>query len=61
VLRALGVMTMLRYAVVAMVLLAIWQGFNGDIGVIASTAWGFVQTGADVVTRIWESVNSRNG
>ncbi len=57
-LRTLGVLTLLRWFVVAAVLLALWQGFNGDLGAIAAAAWSWVQAGADVVTRIWTAINA---
>jgi hypothetical protein len=57
-LRSLGITTMLKWFLVACVLLAIWQAYNGNIGAIAQAVWSWIQAGADVVTRIWNEVNS---
>ena len=60
-LRSLGITTLLKWFLVACVLLAIWQGYNGNIGAIVQAVWGWIQTGADVVTRLWNEVNSGSG
>jgi hypothetical protein len=57
-LRSLGVMTAFKWFCVAAVAVAIWRGFNGDLGAIISTVWLWIQRGADVVTNIWNSINS---
>ncbi len=46
----------IRYFVGASVALAIWQGFEGDLGSVAWMAWTYVQQGADVVTDVWHGV-----
>jgi hypothetical protein len=59
-LRGLGIGTAIRWFVIAAVALALWQGFNGDIGAIMWAIWGYVEQGSEVVTDIWNSVNSGN-
>jgi len=55
-LRSLGVFTLLKWFAVACVLLAIWRGFEGDLGAIAETVWAWLLYGADVVTNIWNQI-----
>lgn len=57
-LRGLGIGSAFRYFLLAAVGLALWQGFNGDLGAILWTIWGYVEQGARVVTDVWNSVNS---
>lgn len=60
-LRSLGITSAIKWFVVACVVLAVWQAFNGNIGAIADAVWNLIQAGADVVNRIWDSINSGNG
>jgi hypothetical protein len=60
-LRSLGITTAVRWFVIACVGLAVWRGFNGDIGAIVDAVWGWIQTGAEVVTNIWHEVNKSQG
>lgn len=53
--------TGIRYFVIACVVVAIWQAFNGDPAAILNAAWSWVQAGADLVTRTWESLNGGTG
>ena len=48
------------YILLAMVALAIWQGFNGNVSAMADKAWELLQDGANVVTHIWNSVSKDN-
>ena len=57
-LRGLGIGTAFRYFVIAAIAVAVWQGFNGDLGAMLWTLWGYVQQGANVVTEVWNSINS---
>lgn len=56
--RGLGIGVAIRYFVIAAVCVAIWQGFNGDLGAAFWAGWGYVEQGADVVTQIWNSINN---
>lgn len=56
-LRSLGIMTAFKWFVLAAVAVAIWQGFDGDLGAVVSEVWRWIQMGAGVVTNIWNSVN----
>lgn len=60
-LRSLGIMTAAKWFVIACIGLAVWRGFNGDLGAIVDSIWGYIQTGADVATNIWNEVNSNSG
>lgn len=60
-LRSLGITTAVRWFVIACVCLAVWRGFNGDIGAIVDAVWSWIQTGADVVTNIWHEVEKGSG
>lgn len=59
-LRSLGIMAMVKWFLVACVLLAIWQAYDGNIGAIANSVWDWIQAGADVVTRIWNQIDKKN-
>lgn len=56
-LRSLGIMMALKWFVIAAVAVAIWQGFDGNLGAIASTVWAWVEAGSRVVTDIWYRIN----
>lgn len=60
-LRSLGITTIVKYFVLVCIAVAIWQAFDGNIGAIVTAVWNWIQAGADVVTRIWESVNANTG
>lgn len=57
-LRSLGITSLVKWFVIACVLLAIWRAYDGNVGAIVDAVWGWVQSGADVVTRIWHSINA---
>lgn len=57
-LRSLGITTALKWFAVACVVVAVYRGYNGDVGAVITTVWGWVQSGADAVTNIWHSVDS---
>jgi hypothetical protein len=54
-LRSLGIGRLLSFAVLAMVLLAVWKANNGDLSSIAAAIWEVLNRGADVVTTLWDS------
>lgn len=60
-LRSLGVMQMVKWFMLACVGVAIWQAYDGNLGAIADSIWGWVQAGADVVQNVWDSINSDGG
>lgn len=60
-LRSLGITSLIKWFVIACVGVAIWQSYNGNIGSIADAVWGWVQAGAEVVTKIWNSINANAG
>ena len=55
-LRALGITSLLRWFVFAVIGVAIYKGFNGDHMAIANTGWQVVLKGADFVTSIFNQV-----
>ena len=55
----LGITKLLKWFVLAAIAVAIWQGFNGNLGAIAETVWAWVLAGADVVTNIWHAINQK--
>lgn len=55
-LRSLGLHAALKWFVIACVVVALWRGFNGDLGAIADTLWSWVVRGADVLTSIWQQI-----
>lgn len=57
--RSLGVTSALRWFLVAIVALAIWRGFEGDLGAIATTLWSWIERGAEVVTMIWNEIQPK--
>ena len=59
-LRSLGVYTAFKWFAVAVLAVAVWQGYNGNLAAIADAMWGAVQTGARVVTDIWNSIDPPN-
>lgn len=59
-LRSLGIGQALKWFVLACVAVAIWQAYDGNLTAIADALWRWVQAGADVVTRIWHSINASN-
>lgn len=60
-LRSLGITSIIKWFIIACVGLAIWKSYNGDIGAIVNAIWGWIQRGAEVVTNIWNEVNSNTG
>ena len=60
-LRSLGIFSLIKWFLVACVLLAIWRGFDGDIGAIVDTVIDYIQKGADIVTQLWNEVDKNNG
>ena len=48
-----------QIAIVLMVVVAIWQAFNGDPIAIAAKGMDIIQGGSEVVTTMWNKVNSR--
>lgn len=58
-LRTLGIAKLFKWAVVVVIAVAIWRGFNGDLGAMASTLWEWILKGADVVTKMWHSVQPK--
>jgi hypothetical protein len=57
-LRQLGLFVIFRYFVLACFVVAVYKGFNGDLGAIAVAVWEWIQRGADVVTSLWNSINA---
>lgn len=57
--RTLGITNLLKWAVLICVGVAIWRGFNGDLGAMASTLWEWILKGADVVTKMWHSIQPK--
>ena len=49
-----------QIALILMVVVAVWQAFNGDLGAIAEKCISIVQAGADVMTKLWATVNSKS-
>jgi hypothetical protein len=60
-LRSLGIMAAFKWFVIACVGLAVWRAYDGNLGAIATAIWDWIQAGADVVTRIWDNVNTNGG
>lgn len=59
-LRSLGIGQAVKWFLLACVAVAIWQSYNGNLSAIADAIWGWIQAGADVVTRLWNSINDTN-
>jgi hypothetical protein len=57
-LRQLGLFVIFRYFVLAAAAVAVWKGFDGDLGAIALTLWDWIQKGSVVITDLWNSVNA---
>jgi hypothetical protein len=45
-----------QYVLLAMIALAVWRAFKGDLGSIALAGWSIVETGADAVTDVWNAL-----
>lgn len=58
-LRSLGIHTAMKWFVITVVAVAIWRGFDGDLGAIASTVWSWVIRGADLLTNVWHQVQGK--
>lgn len=59
-LRGLGIGRLIRTVLLAMVAVAVWEGFHGNVGAIVAAGWHVIQTGADVITQIWRTANGRH-
>lgn len=57
--RTLGITNLFKWALVVVVGVAIWRGFNGDLGAMASTLWAWIIMGADVVTNMWYQIQPK--
>jgi hypothetical protein len=57
-LAQLGVWKIVRIALAAMVLLAIWRQFDGDAGAIFEAGFGIIEKGAAIITDIYTSIVS---
>lgn len=55
--RSLGLHHALRWFIIAAIVVAIWQGFNGNLGAMVTWAWHLIQAGAGVATSLWHSLN----
>lgn len=59
-LRTLGLHHALRWFLVACVVLAIWEGFHGNLYAMIHTVMHWVQQGADVITSLWSSAQKKH-
>jgi hypothetical protein len=57
-LRLLQIGKLVQIAITLMVVVAIWQAFNGDVVAIVEKAFEIIQKGADVVTQLWAKINA---
>lgn len=54
-LQQMGVGRWVGFAILAMVVIAIWKVNEGDLSSIAEGIWAILNRGADVVVTLWES------
>jgi hypothetical protein len=54
-LRSLGIGRWIGFALLAMVVIAIWRMNDGNLANIADGIWGLLNRGADVVQTLWEN------
>ena len=55
-----GIRKIVQYALLAMVVVAIWQGFNGNLSAIIAKGVQIIEGGAHLITQLWHTVNSHN-
>lgn len=60
-LRRLGLGKLVGWVLLAMILVAVWQGFHGDVHAMVTKAWELIQSGANEVTKLWNSLNQKKG
>lgn len=49
-----GIGRWVSFALLAMVVVAVWKVNNGDLGKIVEAAWSLINWGADQLTLVWE-------
>jgi hypothetical protein len=47
---------LITWAVVAIVLIAIWRINNGDVNTLVDNIWNILSQGADVAIKLWNSI-----
>ncbi|MGV8847024.1 hypothetical protein [Tessaracoccus sp.] len=56
--RGLGVKQVLSWILLAAVVLAVFQAYNGDVGKMTTGLVNLVQSLADVMTDLWHQVKT---
>jgi len=54
-LRSLGIGRWIGFALLAMVVIAIWKMNGGNLAAIADGIFGLLNRGADVIQTLWEN------